>query len=394
VKDRGHVDRPLALLLTLLVVGGCLVFASAAFGLLARGQANMSSVVFNHLVLGVGLGVLLLIGAVSIPYQLWRRFAPHVFVLGLIATALVFVPGIGMEHGGGKRWILIFGQTFQPAEFLKIATIIMAAAYFTAHKKQVATMQWGLGGLAGILALPIVIMVMQPDLGTLSIICAPVAAIYLVAGARWRDIAILVAAVILAGGALIMVMPHARARVMTFLDPSANQQGSSYQIRQSLIAIGSGGIFGRGLGQGVQKFTYLPEPMGDSIFAVAAEELGFVGATAIVITYLLFAWRALRVAAKAADPFGTYLAVGICVYLVGEAFINIAAMLAIFPLTGVPLTFVSQGGSAMLMSLASAGILLAVSRGKKASTATLAAAPASKPTARHSVKPVTRKARR
>lgn len=370
--DRGHhVDKTLVIVLGALLVGGCMIFASAAFGLLARGQEHMASVAFNHVVLGVGLGLVLLVGATAVNYLSWRRFAPHIFVAALIATALVFVPGVGMEHGGGKRWIIIFGQSFQPTEFLKIATIIMASAFFAANRKHIKTMKYGLGGLAGILALPIILLLLQPDLGTLSIICVPVAAIYLVAGARWRDIAILIATVLVVGGTLIMTMPHARARIMTFMDPSSNQQGSSYQIRQSLIAIGSGGLFGRGFGQGVQKFTYLPEPMGDSIFAVAAEELGFVGAVSIIIAYLLFALRGLRIGAKATDPFGTYLAVGISVYLVGEAFINIAAMLAIAPLTGVPLTFVSQGGSAMLMSLASAGILLAVSRGtKKTATAT------------------------
>jgi cell division protein FtsW len=151
-------------------------------------------------------------------------------------------------------------------------------------------------------------------------------------------------------------------RIMTFVDPSSNQQNQSYQIRQSLIAIGSGGFAGRGFGQGIQKFTYLPEPMGDSVFAVAAEELGFLGATGIVLLFGLFAIRGLAVAARAPDMFGALVAVGIAMYLGAEAFINIAAMLGLAPLTGVPLTFVSQGGSALLASLGSAGILLNISR--------------------------------
>lgn len=365
MTKRLSVDKPLAILIALLIAGGCLIFASAAFGLLARGQPNISSVVFNHLVLGVGLGLLLLVAGVAIDYRFWRRVAPFLFVIALIATALVFVPHIGFEHGGGKRWIVILGQSFQPSELLKLATIVMAAAYFAAHRAKIGTWQYGLGGLAGILALPAALLVLQPDLGTLSIICAPVVAIYLVAGARWRDVAILVATVAVVGIVVFFTMDHARARIETFLNPAANQQGSSYQIRQSLIAIGSGGVFGRGLGQGVQKFTYLPEPMGDSIFAVAAEELGLIGSLAIIATFLMFALRGLRVGVQAADPFGSYLAIGLSVYLAGEAFVNIAAMLGVAPLTGVPLTFVSQGGSAMLISLASAGILLAVSRGGK-----------------------------
>jgi cell division protein FtsW len=369
-NKHASIDRLLAILIALLVIGGCFIFASAAFGLLARGQSNISSVIFNHLVLGVGLGLVLLIGATAIDYRFWRRFAPHLFVVALVATALVFVPHIGLEHGGGKRWVVIFGQSFQPSELLKIATIIMAAAYFAAHRGKINTWHYGLGGLVGILALPALLLVLQPDLGTLSIICIPVCAIYLVAGAPWRDIGILVGTMLVIGAILVTFMPHARARIMTFIDPASNQQGSSYQIHQSLIAVGSGGIFGRGLGQGVQKFTYLPEPMGDSIFAVAAEELGLIGSLAIIFTFLAFVLRGLRVGAQAIDPFGTYVAIGISVYLAGEAFINIGAMLGVTPLTGVPLTFVSQGGSAMLMSLAAAGILLAVSRGRKRPTGT------------------------
>jgi cell division protein FtsW len=161
---------------------------------------------------------------------------------------------------------------------------------------------------------------------------------------------------------LAAVKPYVRDRVMTFIHPSANQQQEGYQIRQSLIAIGSGGLLGRGLGQGVQKFTYLPEPMGDSIFAVAGEELGFVGCVILILLFLALGLRGFFVAAHAPDLFGSLLAAGISAVLVTEAFINIGAMLAILPLTGIPLTFVSQGGSAMLVSLASAGILINVSK--------------------------------
>ena len=177
-------------------------------------------------------------------------------------------------------------------------------------------------------------------------------------------IAIAIALIFLAG--ILYLKPHARDRVATFMNPSQNQQASGYQIRQSLIAVGSGQLLGRGFGQGVQKFTYLPEPMGDSVFAVAAEELGFVGAVGIIFVFLSFALRGFAIASGASDFFGGLLAVGISTYLIGEAFINIAAMLGVAPLTGIPLTFVSQGGTAMLVSLASAGILFNISRHKHA----------------------------
>lgn len=338
------------------------MFASAAFGLLARGQSGMSSVVFNHLVLGVGVGVVALLVTSRIDYHYWRRFAPHLFVLALIGTALVFIPYLGVTHGGGRRWIVLFGISAQPSEALKLAGVIMAAAYFAFLRDGVRTLLWGPGGFLALVALPAIILILQPDIGTLGVISISMFAVYIAAGARLRDICLVICIALIGLGSIAYAKPYIRDRLVTFLDPSQGQQAESYQIKQSLIAIGSGELVGRGLGQGVQKFTYLPEPMGDSIFAVLGEELGFVGATGLVILFLLFALRGYMIATHATDLFGGLLAVGISTYLASEAFINIAAMLGLAPLTGIPLTFISQGGSAMLVSLASAGILLSISR--------------------------------
>ena len=362
MRHRGVVDKPLALLIATLVVGGAMVFASAAFGILARGNVSIASVFFGHVVLGIGGGLALpLIGAL-IDYRHWRPLAPYLFVLAIVATAAVFIPHLGASHGGGRRWIVLLGVSLQPSEGLKIATIVMAAAYFATIRNRVETISWGAGGFVAILALPTLILVLEPDIGTLSVICASVAAIFFVAGARLRDIGLLLIVGIIAIGVLAVERPYVRDRVMTFFYPAQGQLAEGYQIKQSLIAIGSGGLTGRGFGQSVQKFTYLPEPMGDSIFAVAAEELGFIGALAIVVLFLFLALRGYVIAAHTHDPFGGLLAVGIATYLVSEAFVNIAAMLGLVPLTGIPLTFVSQGGSAILISLASAGILLNISR--------------------------------
>ncbi len=362
MKRGVHIDRPLAFLLALLVAGGALMFASAAFGLLARGATHMTSVAFNHLVLGVGLGLVGLLITTRIEYRIWRRFAPHLFVLACIATAAVFIPHIGFEHGGGRRWLSIAGFTFQPAETLKIGAVILAAAYFSLIKDRIGQIRYGLLGLFAILAVPVGLLIMQPDLGTLGIVVISTIAVYFAAGAPWRDILIIILGGIIALGILAYMRPYVMDRVTVFLNPSHAPQAEGYQIKQALIAIGSGGIFGRGLGQGVQKFTYLPEPMGDSIFAVLGEELGFVGASGLVIVFLLFALRGYAVATRTQDLFGGLLAIGISTYLGAEAFVNIAAMLGLAPLTGIPLTFISQGGSAMLVSLASAGILLNISR--------------------------------
>lgn len=322
----------------------------------------MSSVVFSHLVLGVGLGLVALVIGATIDYRIWRKYAPHLFVLALIATALVFVPQIGFSHGGGTRWLHIAGISVQPAEGLKIASIIIAAAYFSLIKTKVTTFTYGFGGFLAILALPVLILLLQPDTGTLGIITISVASVFFAAGASWKQILATIVIGVVALAMLATFRPYVRDRIETFLNPSQNQQAQSYQLRQSLIAIGSGGFTGRGFGQGIQKFTYLPEPMGDSIFAVAAEEMGFIGSSIIILLFTGLALRGYSVAARAPDLFGSLMAVGISTYLATGAFVNIGAMLGALPLTGVPLTFVSQGGSAMLVSLGSVGILLAISR--------------------------------
>ncbi|HEY4526334.1 MAG TPA: putative peptidoglycan glycosyltransferase FtsW [Candidatus Paceibacterota bacterium] len=362
MKKRSSVDKPLALLIVVLVVGGSMLFASAAFGLLARGATNMSSVVFSHLALGVGLGaVALLIGA-AVDYHKWRRYAPYIYALAIVATFAVFLPIVGFEHGGARRWIHLAGFSLQPSEFLKIASILLAASYFAAIKTKVSSFSYGFVGFAALLAVPALALVTQPDIGTLGIISISVFVIFFAAGAPWKQIGAVMCVGIVALALVAYEKPYVRERLVTFIYPSQGQNDQSYQIKQSLIAVGSGGVFGRGFGQGIQKFTYLPEPMGDSIFAVAAEELGFVGAVFIVALFLAFGLRGYSIAARAPDMFGSLLAVGIATYLVIEAFINIASMLGVAPVTGIPLTFISQGGSAMLASLGSAGLLLSISR--------------------------------
>ena len=366
MRKKPHIDTQLVVILATLIVGGALIFASAAFGLLARGSLSMSSVFFSHLVLGIGIGLVLMITFTFLDYRLWRQYAPYLFALAVLLTAAVFLPHIGASHGGGRRWLILGPLSLQPSEGLKIASIVLASAYFAGIKNKVTTFTWGFGGLAGVLVLPVAILVLQPDIGTLGVITISVCAIFFAAGAPWKQMLVVAATGIIALALLATIKPYIRDRIMTFIDPSVGQSTQSYQIKQSLIAVGSGGVFGKGFGQGMPKFTYLPEPMGDSIFAVAAEELGFIGAIIIIALFVMFALRGYSIAAHAPDMFGSLLAVGIATYLAAEAFINIAAMLGVAPLTGIPLTFVSQGGSAMLASLASAGILLSVSRRRRA----------------------------
>ena len=358
------MDTGLILILGALVLNGALIFTSAALGLLARGETHISSVVFNHFVLGIGGGTILLILFALFDHKKFRAWAPYIFAGTLLLTVLVFVPFLGFEHGGGKRWIDLRLLTIQPSEFLKLGAIIFAASYFASLRDQ--TSSWkGPAAFAGIIGIPALILLLQPDLGTLGITTVSVFAIFVAAGARLRDIAILGAAALLVLGILSFIprYNYVYDRIDTFFNPAEQSAtGEGFQIRQSLIAVGSGGLVGRGFGQGVQKFTYLPEPMGDSIYATLAEEFGFIGGVLLIVLFLMLALKGYGIAARAPDMFGGLLAVGLSTYLAGEAFINIAAMLGIAPLTGIPLTFISQGGSAMLASLAGAGILLNISR--------------------------------
>lgn len=359
-----RADTVLLLILLALLVVGALVFTSAALGLLARGATHISSVIFNHFVLGLGGGCILAVLAFIVDVKVWRQIAPYAFGATLFATGLVFIPGLGMEHGGGLRWIDLGFVTVQPSEFLKVGAILFAAFYFSQLREDTASWK-GIAAFFGIMGLPGILLLLQPDLGTLGITTLSVFAIYIAAGARLRDVGLIIitALVVLGGLSLTPRYSYVYDRLDTFFNPAEqNALGEGYQIQQSFIAIGSGGVFGRGFGQGVQKFTYLPEPMGDSIYAVLAEEFGFLGGAVLIALFLVLALRGFSIAAQSPEFFGGLLAVGISTYLAGEAFINIAAMLGMAPLTGVPLTFISQGGSAMLAALAGAGILLAVSR--------------------------------
>lgn len=357
-----RIDTTLSLLLGMLIVGGALIFSSAALGVLAKGSAPVSSIMLNHIGLGIGLGLILLIAAFFIHYRNWRRLAPWLFGIAAFFTALVFIPHIGLSHGGARRWILIGPFSLQPAELLKLTTIMLSAAYFSTFRSKLDQWSYGFGGFLGLIAIPSLLLLMQPDTGTLGIIITSVFAMFFVAGARWQHIAAMLLAGICVLGLLAFTRPYVMDRIMTLINPSNDPLVSSYQIRQSFIAIGSGGVFGRGFGQSVQKYSYLPEPVGDSIFAVAGEEFGFVGGFVLVSLFLALALRSFRVATRAPDLFGGLLAVGISTYLAGEAFINIASMVGLMPLTGIPLTFISQGGTAMLVALTSAGVLLNISR--------------------------------
>ncbi|MCX6755130.1 MAG: putative lipid II flippase FtsW [Candidatus Nomurabacteria bacterium] len=356
------IDRFFLGIIIALILVGIAMFISASLGLLMRNQHTFYSVLISQLVFGLGLGGLGIFFCLKVPIKFWRKNAFYIFLGSIILTAMVFVPHLGFVHGGARRWISILGFSFQPSEILKFSFVIYFSAWLSWAKNKVQDFKFGILPLGVMLAIIAGILLKQPDTKSFILITITGITMLFISGVPWKYIiGIGLASVLLLGG-LVIFTPYLRARVNTFIHPSQDSQGSSYQLQQSLIAIGSGGVFGRGYGQSIQKFSYLPEPQGDSIFAVVGEELGFVGSVSIIFLYVLFAFRGLRIANRSPDLFGRLLVSGIVILITAQSFMNIASIIGVFPLTGVPLVFMSQGGTSFMIDLIAIGIVLQVSK--------------------------------
>jgi len=353
-------DRIYFMLVLGIALAGLAIFSSAALGLLARESSSVSKDILLQAGLGLGLGFLALIIARAVPLARIRSLAPYLYVLTLLFTALVFIPGIGFNSGGATRWVDLGFTTVQPAEFLKIGVVLALAWWLAPRARELKSPKKGLLPFLAILITPSSLLLAQPNTSTTLLILITGGVMYFVAGAPWRDFGILFVGAIVAFGIVILARPYVLERIDTFLHPSENSLSSGYQIQQSLIAIGSGGLFGRGFGQSVEKFNYLPEPSGDSIFAVFAEETGFIGASILLALFLALAARGIVIAGNSRDLFGGLVALGFSFIIILQAFVNICAMLGIIPLTGLPLPFISHGGTALMAVLIMCGLVLNV----------------------------------
>lgn len=362
---RLKVDIPFLISIFILVAAGYLIFSSASLGLLSSQAVKYSHIAFNQTFYGLFLGTIFCIIASQIDYRIYRKYAFYIYVFAVLLTLCVFIPQIGVEHGGAHRWIKIGPLSFQPSEFLKIGFIIFLSAWIASVKDKVRTFRYGLLPFIILTIITGVVLLIQPDTDTFAITVFAGLAIYIVGGGRWKSILVLGIIGIMIVGLLVYTRPYFKSRITTFLNPSQNALGSGYQIQQSLIAVGSGGVFGRGFGQSIQKFNVLPEPIGDSIFAVASEEFGFVGAVSIILLFIFFAFRGLKIASKTPDNFGRLMVVGIVIMITTQAFVNMAAMVGVLPLSGITLPFISHGGTALFMTLIEVGIILNISKSQK-----------------------------
>ncbi len=359
------VDRVFLISVGILLTIGVAMFVSASLGILAKNEKLFMSVLFSQLVLGLGLGLVGMYFCSKINYKFWRKYSFFFFLASIFLTASVFIPHWGWSHGGAQRWIQLGSFSFQPVEILKFGFVIYFAAWLSWAKARVQDFKFGILPFCIMLVVIAFILFKQPDTKSFILIAVTGISMLFISGVPMKYILGVGAGTLFLLASLIFFTPYLQERVKTFIDPSTDPRGSSYQIQQSLIAFGSGGVFGRGFGQSIQKFSYLPEPQGDSIFAVLGEELGFVGVTATLLLYLFFTLRGFRIANNAGDSFGRLLVSGIVILIIVQSFMHIASITGVFPLTGVPLPFMSQGGTSLMVYLMAIGIILNVSKSQQ-----------------------------
>lgn len=329
---------------------------------MSKQVAGNANFYFEHHLLALVGGAVLMYITYKIDYSFWRKVAPLLMGVSLILLTLVFIPGLGFNHGGASRWIVIGGFNFAPTEVYKLAVILYLAAWFEKRGTEMKSFMRSTLPFMIILLISAVLIMAQPDLGTMSVVAFTSGIIFFIAGANISHIIAMGSLGVAGLAGLILTSSYRMSRLMIFLNPGSDPSGKGYQINQALLAIGTGGIFGLGFGQSRQKFNYLPEAATDSIFAVTAEELGMVGAIFLLVAYVVFAIQGYRVAEKAPDNFARLVAVGITSWVVVQALINISAMLSLIPLTGVPLPFISYGSSSTWMLMLASGILLNISK--------------------------------
>lgn len=354
--------------LILLSLGVIMVLSASAPSALSKTSKSYTYFVRQFIFAVIGIGIMLFIS--KIDYRFYKKYYWLVYAVSVLVLLLVLIPGLGREVNGATRWIGIPGLgQFQPSEITKIGLIIFYAGYLSDHKSELKDFWRGFVKPLAFLLPPIAILyLVQNHLSVCLVIAAITAVMMLMAGCRLLHF--IAAGLVGVAGIVIMLIKGQTSesssfrwdRIVTFFDPWSDATGTGYQMVQSLYAIGSGGLFGVGLGNSTQKYLYIPEPQNDFIFAIVAEELGFVGCVAIIALFGIFVWRGIVIAMKAPDMFGSLLAVGVTTLVAVQAIINIAVVTASIPTTGMALPFFSYGGTALVILLASVGILLNVSR--------------------------------
>lgn len=363
-SDRRTIFLVVPVIMLLIVGLGAMLSAASVVSFRETGD---SLYYIKRQVVWVGLGIVALVVFTRIPYRLYRRFALPIFlvaVAGLVATML-----IGDVRGGARRWIEVGPLTIQASEFAKVATVIVLAAVLAKKDRLLGSLGHFLLPVAAILGVVSFFLLLQPDFGTALLIAAAAFAILFSSAAPVGYVVGLAGIAAVLGTAGAFAMDYRRERITGFLDPFADPLGTGHQAVQSLVALGTGGWFGVGLGASRARWSFLPNAHTDFIFAIIGEETGLIGAGLVIVLFAFFAGVGIRIALTAPDMFGRLLAVGIVAWLSFQALINVGGVVAVLPITGVPLPFVSSGGNAMIVSLAAVGILVNISRTRVADPA-------------------------
>ncbi len=313
------------------------------------------------------VGLICAYGAYRVDYRKLRAFAPYALVLCIIGLLAVFVPHVGMTVAGARRWIGAGSFSLQPSEFAKLGLVVYLAAALSSRGDRITSLSRGLIPLCAPVFLTAMLVLIEPDIGTSSLLIFTAFAMFFAAGARIEHLLMVIAVTVPPAALAIMSSPYKRARIFAFLHPFKDAQNTGFHMVQSLLALGSGGLFGVGLGESRAKFFYLPEQYTDFIFSVLGEELGLIGTATVLILFGTLAYRSIRIAIAAPDKFGFFLATGCAALIVIQAFVNIAVVTSSWPVTGVPLPFISFGGSSLIVSLIAVALIINVGRHRRLS---------------------------
>lgn len=358
----GKPDIVLMITFFVIIFLGILMLSSASSAVAFQKFGDTYYYVKHQLLVGLLPGLLFFWFLYTKPYVFWQKKAFAFLVASIALLVLVFIPGLGSTYGTAKSWINIFGFSIQPSEIVKLTFLMYLATWLSKRADKLHDDRYGFRPFSIIIGIIIVLMILQPDIGTMMVIVSMSLAVYFVAGAKWSQILTYFAIGATGLWFLIKTSPYRAARLTTFLHPELDPLGIGYHINQAFLAIGSGGILGRGFGLSRQKFQYLPEVAGDSIFAVIGEEMGFIATTLIVIGLIFFFYRGFKVAKDAPDLFSRLIVTGVMSWFAFQTVFNICAMVGLMPLTGVPLPFISYGGTSLMIGMGAMGLVLNISK--------------------------------
>jgi len=348
-----NIDRLLLIVVFILVAFGLLMIFESSSVTAFRDFGDKFYYVRQQLVWAV-IGFIVMVFFSIYDYHKYEKMSPILFGITFVLLVLVLIPGIGTRILGAKRWLNILGINLQPAELAKITFVIYLSSFFSKKNSFMVFL--------AILSLTIGLVMLEPDLGTTVVLATSGFCVYFASGASLVSLGVLTISGFLSGLGLILSSAYRKERLMTFLNMGHDPLGSSYHIRQVLLALGSGGLWGLGVGASRQKFEYLPEAMTDSIFAIIAEEFGFIGSTLVILLLFFIVIRGFMIAKNAPDKFGQLLAIGISSWFGIQILVNLASQVALVPLTGIPLLLISYGGSSLVITMMAVGILLNISR--------------------------------